>query len=240
MKLREVLTCSALAALTCLLIAACALVCVATNVVSRLPQQLDAAVIETRAQVLGQVADIEHDTLKHLTALEAKADGRLERIQTDARAELAATRELVATQLGATLTRADTALAEVHGLRSDVAPTLGNLAGITESALTVTRQIAEASPLYLDCESNPSCVYNRVQGTSKAIEKAAMNIGAMSTEVRASIPQQLAAVEKLEMHAAGIAADVHTVTSEYTKPVGFWRKIWAGLKTAGVLYVRTL
>jgi len=231
--LRSILACCALAALTAFLIAGTVCVYVVTEVASRLPQEINGAILETRAQVLGQIADFELHTLKHLTALEVKADGRIASIEADARAELVATRELVNSQLGVTLGKVDVALAEVRELHAELRPTIENVAGIT-------RQTEEALPLFLDCENNADCAFNRFQGTSKAVERAAQNIGAMSTEIRASVPQQLAAVEKLEQHAAGIAADVHTVTSEYTKPVGFWRKLWGAAKTGLILYVRTL
>ncbi len=238
--IRQILVCASLAALCAFLGFATYGVWIITGVAGQLPERLDAAIVETRGALLGEVADTRVELLKHLTALEKRTDARLGSIQADARLELAATRELVATRLDASLARVDAALGEIHGIREDVMPALADLRVTLQHASSVAAQVDDVAPLFLDCRFNPSCAYNLAQGTGKAVEKAAQNVGAMSAEIRASLPVQLEAVTKIEQSTAGIAADVHHVTGDYLKPIGFWRKVWAGIKTAGVLYVRTL
>jgi hypothetical protein len=48
---------------------------------------------------------------------------------------------------------------------------------VLASAASVTHQVDEALPLWLDCEFNPDCAFNRYQGTMKAIEKTAIAVG---------------------------------------------------------------
>ncbi len=230
---RLILACLALAALTAFLAVAAFGVWIITGVAEQLPERMEAAVLETRGALLGEVADTRVELLRHLTALELRTDSRLGKIESDARLELEATRELVATRLDASLARVDVALAQTSGLVSEISPVLVHSA-------SVAKQVDDNAGLWLDCEGNEDCLPNRTQGTLKAVERASINFGQMSTEIRKSLPAQLDAVTKIEQSTAGIAADVHHVTGDYLKPVGFWHKIWAAFKTGAILYVRTL
>jgi hypothetical protein len=71
---------------------------------------------------------------------------------------------------------------EVANLRTGV---LGEVAQIRPAA---DRRVDNAAPLFLGCECNPDCLFNRYVGTSKGIERAAANFGQMSADVRTALP----------------------------------------------------
>ena len=84
--------------------------------------------------------------------------------------------------LGDTLARADAALATLDAARQDLKPVLA------QSAATPA-QVNDAS--FLDCDRNPDCLFNRCAGASKGIERAALNFGQASADVRSAVPRML-------------------------------------------------
>jgi hypothetical protein len=118
-------------------------------------------------------------------------------------------------------------LATVDGLHQDLHPILANVA-------SVTAQVDDGLPLFLDCEFNPDCAFNRWQGATKAFEKAAINVGEMSQAARAALPQILQTAQANNSNVAGITSDFHHMTTEIDRK--FFGKqtlrqtIWGGIK----------
>lgn len=214
-KIREVLICATLVALTCLLVAATAAVCVVAHVAQELPKQVRAEIAETRSQLLAEVDNCRLDILEHFTTLEKHVGLRLDSIEGGAHLELREARGLASSQLSAALERVDLALADLHGLREDAAPALANMAQLAAHADSVAKQVDETAPLFLDCQFNPSCAYNRFQGASKAVELAAQNIGAMSTEVRGALPPALLTWQRIGSNVDTTAGNVARITKPH-------------------------
>jgi hypothetical protein len=144
-------------------------------------------------------------------------------------AEAAAVRTTTDRRVGDTLSRVDTALATVDSLHRDLKPSL-------DSAAAITAQVNDALPLYLDCDHNPDCVFNRYVGVSKGFERASANVGQMSQDFRGAVPPMLNTWSRIGVdvsattdHVDGITADVHTMTTAATRPKSFWGKVWAGI-----------
>jgi hypothetical protein len=123
----------------------------------------------------------------------------------------------------------DTALATVDSLRQDLKPSL-------DGAAAITTQVNGALPLYLDCDHNPDCVFNRYVGVSKGVERASQNFGQMSQDVRGALPPMIKTWSRIGLDVSGtaanvdgITADVHTMTTAATKRKTFWGKVWAGI-----------
>ncbi len=144
---RSILACLALATLCALLGFATYGVWIITGVAEQLPERMEAAVLETRGALLGEVADTRVEVLKHFDRLERRADSRLGKIEADATNELAATRELVATRLDASLARVDTALGEIHGLHGELTPSLLLLSNIAKNTEQITAHTNEATTI---------------------------------------------------------------------------------------------
>jgi hypothetical protein len=82
----------------------------------------------------------------------------------------------------------------------------------------ISAQLESAAPLYLDCDHNPDCAFNRFQGTSKSLEKSAQAIAA-------AMPQLTASSIQIADNASAITGDVRTITHEVTKPEKWYMRV---------------
>ncbi len=105
---------------------------------------------------------------------------------------------VIAGKLDAPLAQLTASIEHVAGIREDLKPTLTNVA-------SVTAQVSDAAPLFLDCDHNPDCAFNRFQGTTKAIERASQNFGQMSTQIGIVAPELLQSAISIEKSIDGTA-----------------------------------
>jgi hypothetical protein len=89
-------------------------------------------------------------------------------------------------------------------------------------------------PLFLDCDHNADCVFNRYVGASRGIERAASNFGKASTDISSALPQAITTWQSIGVNANGIAANVN----QLTKPKWYDRLLGYGLN--GVVIYRDL
>jgi len=229
---QQTLACILLASVASLAVYSVLLVRAATWAVAALPNEIRSArsaligeIAATRADLMQQIADSRSDLL---TRSERQADA----LRHDVMTETAALRTTADRRLGDTLARVDTALATADSLRQDLKPSL-------DSAAAITAQFNGALPLYLDCDHNPDCLFNRYAGVSQSIERATLNFGQMSQDVRGALPPMLHTwnqigddVSGAAKNMDGITADVHTITTAAAKPKSFWGKVWAAITVA--------
>jgi hypothetical protein len=154
--------------------------------------------------------------------------------------QLQDTRAMIAEQLGEVLTRydqteqdANSRLVDITATVTALKPAIANLGTITTHVSGIWAQVEDAAPLFLDCDHNPDCAFNRFQGTSKAIEK-------MAEEGAKAAPAIAEAAANTGKQFAGIAADVHQATTDFVTPKTFWQKVKAWLETAGKIGARFL
>ncbi len=221
------LTCALLAAAAWLTLSAALLMRAATVAVAALPQEIALA----RSALIGEVAATRKDLTAQIAAARRDVLVRSERqadaLRTDLFSETDAIRATADRRLGDTLQRADAAVSVLENLRGDLKPALDHTASIAAQA--------DASlPLFLDCEYNPDCVFNRYVGASKGIETAALNFGAMSQDVRAALPPMLKTWNQIGVDVSGTAKNVNRLT----KPKWYDRLIGYGLN--GVIIYRNL
>ena len=204
---QQVLLCALLTALTALAGYTAMLIHTATLAVAAIPREIT----ETRSELLQEARAARRDVL-------ARTERQVAAIRNDAVTQLAQIRETADRRVGDTLARADAVLDTVNGLRQDLRPTL-------EHSAAITGQVNDSLPLFLDCDHNPDCVFNRYVGASKGIEKAAGNFGQMSTDVRGALPRALDSWQ-------GIGDDVHGITGNVkrlTTPKWYDRVLGYGL-----------
>ncbi len=225
--IQAVLLCALLAALTALVGYTILLVRTATAVVASVPVEIDS----TRVALVAQMEGTRSDLNQQVTAARQDVLGRTERqaaaLRVDVMAQAAGFRETADRRLGDTLARADRALGTIEALRQDLKPTLDHSAAITA-------QVNEAMPLFLDCDHNADCVFNRYVGASRGIERAAANFGKASTDVSTALPGAIATWQSIGVNANGIATNVN----QLTKPKWYDRLIGYGLN--GVVIYRNL
>jgi hypothetical protein len=213
---QQIFVCALLAALTVLAAAA-------VRVVNAVPGEIAA----TRSALTGEIAATRRDLNAQLRNIAARTERQAAALRIDTLAEVDEIRQTADRRIGDTLARADAALGTLEGVRQDLKPALENSAAITG-------QVNEALPLFLDCDHNPDCVFNRYVGASKGIERAALNFGQASADVRNAVPQMLATWNQIGVGVAGTAANLDRLT----KPHWYDRLIGYGLN--GVVIYRNL
>jgi hypothetical protein len=215
-RIQQVLVCALLAALTALVVYASLLVRTAAKTIATVPAEID----QTRGELLAEVTAARKDIL-------LRSERQVSALRKDLMAETGRIRQTADRRIGDTLARADAALASVDGLRADLKPTLDHSAAITA-------QVNDALPLFLDCDHNADCAYNRYVGASKGIERAAMNIGQMTQDVRGALPKMLLTWDKIAFDVSGTAGNVNRLT----KPHWYDRLLGYGLN--GIMLYRNL
>jgi hypothetical protein len=222
-----VLACILVAVLIAVGVSLLLLVRAATAVVAAIPGEIQA----TRAAVVAEIQATRSDLTGQVDAARKDLLGRTERqvaaLRGDVVGEVAEIRKAADRRVGDTLGRIDTALGKVEELRADLKPSL-------DHAASITKQADDAAPLFLDCEFNQDCLFNRYVGASKGIERAAMNFGQMSADVRTTVPAAIATWQGIGMNVNGITANVN----QLTKPRWYDRLLGYGLN--GVMIYRNL
>jgi hypothetical protein len=225
--IQGILLCILLAAVSALVGCTILLVRAATVAVAAMPVEIEC----TRAALVNQVEATRRELTLQIAAARQDVLGRAERqaaaVRMDVMAEAAGFREAADRRLGDTLERADRALGTVEALRQDLKPTL-------ESSAAMTAQVNDALPLFLDCDHNADCVFNRYVGASRGIERAASNFGKASTDISSALPQAITTWQSIGVNANGIAANVN----QLTKPKWYDRLLGYGLN--GVVIYRDL
>jgi hypothetical protein len=203
--------------------ATCSLLLTVQAAVKALPVELARQGDLLRVQSLAEI-DLQ------ATALQKSANAQLTVIRKDTVAQAAAFAGIADRQL--TGARSDlkqtvaesvkTVVAPLEGLRSDLQPVLANAGTLTKTAADLTQQIDDQAPMFLDCEYNPDCVFNRFQGTSKAIEKAAVSTSSAMAEVNRDLPVTVAGLDKIVANsdrATDATAKLMGNMAESTKPL---------------------
>jgi ABC-type transporter Mla subunit MlaD len=230
-RLRIVLTCALLVALTGVAVQAILLLHAATVGARALPGAVTVELRATRTAVLAEAQAARGDLTGQVEAarkdLLARTERQMAALRKDAMSEVAQIRSTADRSVGDTLARVDTALDKFEELRGDLKPALVH-------AASIAKQVDDAAPLFLDCEYNPDCVFNRYVGASKGIERAAMNFGQMSSDVRAALPTAITTWQGIGTNMNGITANINRLT----KPRWYDRLLGYGLN--GVVIYRNL
>jgi len=229
--LKLALACALLAALAGVAVQAVLLLHAATVAARALPTAVRDELVATRAAVLAEVRAGRGDLAGQLEAARKDLLGRTERqvaaLRNDAMGEVVQIRSAADLRVGDTLARVDTALSKIEELRGDLKP-------IFDHTASITKQADDAAPLFLDCEFNADCLFNRYVGASKGIERAALNFGQMSSDVRAALPTTIATWQGIGTNVDGITGNINRLT----KPRWYDRLLGYGLN--GVVIYRNL
>jgi ABC-type transporter Mla subunit MlaD len=224
---QQVLVCAFLTAVTALALCAILLLRAATVTVAAIPAEAQA----TRRELIGVVEATRKDLSAQVESARQDVLMRSERqsagLRSDVMTEVAEIRKMADRRLGDTLARADTALATVEALRLDLKPALDNSAAIAA-------QVNASLPLFLDCDHNVDCVFNRYVGASKGIERAALNFGQASTTFNSALPGFVRNADSFVADSAATANNLNRLT----KPKWYDRLIGYGLN--GVVIYRNL
>jgi hypothetical protein len=185
----------------------------------------------TRTDLVRQVAAARKDLAGQIEASRKDLLGRAERqlaaLRGDVMGQVAETRKVADQRIGDTLAHVDTALGKIEELRGDLKP-------VFDHAASITRQVDDAAPLFLDCEFNQDCVFNRYVGASKGVERAAMNFGQMSADVQTALPTAIKTWQGIGTNMGAITANVNRLTAPH------WYDRVLGYGLNGVVIYRNL
>jgi hypothetical protein len=213
---QQVLLCAFLAALTALAGYTAILIHAATRTVAAIPGEIAV----TRRELLAEARATRRDLL-------ARTERQVAALRIDTMTQVSAMRETADRRVGDTLARADAALETVNSLRQDLKPALDHSAAITA-------QVDESLPLFLDCDHNPDCVFNRYVGASKGIERAALNFGEASQDVRGALPRMLLTWNQIGIDVSGTAGNLDRLTKPH------WYDRLLGYALNGIVIYRNL
>ncbi len=115
----------------------------------------------------------------------------------------------------------------MDSLHQDLKPSLTH-------AASITGQVNDALPLYLDCDHNPDCVFNRYVGVSEGIERASLNVGQMSQDVRGALPPMLHTWNRIGDDISGTAGNINRITTPH------WYDRLLGYALNGIVLYRNL
>ena len=226
-RIQQFLSCTLLAALTALAVYACILVRAAALTVGRIPIEIQTARLALTAETEAERQDLNREIEAARRDLLARADRQADALRSETLAQVGALRQTADRRIGDTLARADRALDTVSGLRDDLKPSLDHSASIAA-------QVDGALPLFLDCDHNPDCVFNRYVGVSQGIERASQNFAQASQDFRGALPPMLSTWSRIGTDVAGTAGNIDRLT----KPHWYDRLIGYGLN--GVILYRNL
>ncbi len=119
--------------------------------------------------------------------------------------------------------RAKDAISQVVGLRADLKPALTNVAALVK-----------------DAKDSLDDLYPEVRGLAASSNVAVTSMAYASEAVRDAAPKVAESVVGIGRSGNGIAADIHTATSDFVRPKTGWQKFKGWLETSGKIAARFL
>ena len=210
--------------LVCVLLAACAwaaaMAGMARRAAARAADAVPGELAATRLMLAAEADLARVQAVVQVEAARKEALALVDRQSTAWRKELAGQVEAIRTtfdnRAGELAPIADRVAAVVEGIRGDWKPVL-------EHAGSVAGQVDAAAPLFLDCEYNPDCVFNRYVGAAQGIETAARNVGVASGTLNAALPGFVKSADALAADSAASAANIKRLTTPkwYDRLIGY-------------------
>lgn len=206
-RLRMAIWCALLASLVGFVTSLILLVRQTTAVIAVLPASVERQIREqgkeTRAAALAAIRDTRRELLLEVARTRGDLLARVDRL-TDV---------------------SEQALSEVTASVDAVSDTATDLRPVLENAAKITAQVNDVLPMFVDCDHNPDCVYNRYVGVAQSTERA-------MRAVAETAPGTLKSVESTASSVASIARSWEKQTPLYVRVLG-----WAG---SGFLKIKTL
>lgn len=119
------------------------------------------------------------------------------------------------------------------GLRQDLTPVWGASAaaltqagGALEEWHGLTAQFQQAAPLFLDCDHNPDCVFNRYVGLAQNWEQTSRAVSRAAPDTAAALREGSQAARDLAQSGAAIARSWEKQTPLYVRLIGALRSIF--------------
>jgi hypothetical protein len=209
-RLKMALWCALLASLVGLITSLILLVRQTTAVIAVLPaaveRQIQEQGKETRTAALAAIGDTRRELLVEIARTRGDLFARVDRLTDVSERALSE-----ATTLGqAAVVDLDRVTASVDA----VSDTAAGLRPVLENAARITAQVNDVLPMFVDCDHNPDCVYNRYVGVAQSTERA-------MRAVAQTAPGTLKSVESTASSVASIARSWEKQTPLYVRVLGW-------------------
>ena len=207
-------------------------------------RSITSATLQNERSITASIDTVPGIADQHLKVLEGKMDAvtllaagaiatidkRLGSIQSAANVQLAEANRSISQVSGAvavalpqiTKSASDSlasATVDVHQISGDVHQAAAPIA-------STASQFNDAAPLFLDCEFNEDCIFNRFQGVSKATEQTLQAVAK--------------AAPKIADATAKIEADIQREADAITKPKRWYQKLFGALALSGEVVAHIL
>ncbi len=180
----------------------------------RLQGQVTAVVTLIAEDLKEQITEIRGDLKGSLADLSQRAERQISLARKDLKNQAAAANQTVAVELSRT---------------ND---SLAKIAATAEPLHHSLNQVESALPMFLDCDHNPNCVFNRYVGTMRGLEQ-------MSIAVGKSAPNTAKSLEETSRNVAIMTGSVATITQRVMAPKPWYRKL-GDMMLGGAALVRLL
>lgn len=234
MKVREYLLCAVYGGLAGLLVTltwgAYIITRTVTQTVSTLPAVVERCLNrqgeETRKVALQAIADTRRETLAEVARMRRELLARADKLSTRSETLIVAAAKQADSRLGSIQEAAHSQLSRVNDSLAKTADTVAAARPVLDHAAGVVAQVDDALPLFLDCDHNADCIYNRWVGTARSTETA-------MRAVALSAPATTKSVENTARSVESIAHSWEKQTPLYMKATGW--VVTLGLKLRGLL-----
>jgi uncharacterized protein YoxC len=162
------------------------------------------AIDDARRDLVRETGALRRDLRAVSTELIRTTDFHLHSIERDLAGELMITNDTLARELARTNTSLD------------------QVASLAPSIKRSTDQLADALPMFLDCEQNASCVFNRWAGLSQSLEAAGRSF-------RDTAPGILAATEQT-------SRNIERITAGLTARQPLWKFLLNSVTSGAAVY----
>lgn len=165
--------------------------------------------------------------------------------------EMVLTRALVSNEMGkartelrAGLDKVDKRVESIQGelmvrLDRTEADLNAQISAFSGAVLPIATKVDDALPLFLDCEYNPDCLFNRWVGFSRGVEDTAMAVGEIAKLAEESAPQLLENANAITTNVGQITQDVSEAVHEFTHPP-WYKRVLSGLAVAGSVVIHVI
>lgn len=205
-----------------------------------LPDALNAQASMTRTLVLADARKAESDANNAILAAlalidkrSAEALGEIHQIGVDANNR---TGEALAIVRATADLNSKTIAAFGEGSQEQLAAFNATVATVAKPLAETTQQLDDALPLWLDCEYNPDCAFNRYQGVSKAIEQTAQAVAKAAPAIAIDADAIAASGAGVAASADATGREVTIAAKRFNAPQSKWAQLRSWLLTIARIY----
>lgn len=169
------------------------------------------------------------DQSEALTKTQERALALVDEASRDVRYQTRTAMKRLDSRVGEAIAKSDARIGEAVSTVAEAVAVSGeqlgrmndSVAAVAEPVRGTMAKVDEVLPLWLDCDHNPNCLFNRYVGTMKGIEQASIAMGKAAPETTQAVK--------------GITQSVDTIAARFAKERPWYKKVLDSIPLAGGL-----